>query len=354
MRVERNRKKRSRRKKFLVGTFLIILLAVTGTYAIAQNTNIFFGAIQNNDDDYAQAQDKDIQQETLESDKEAQREDMKGKEEESLNVLLVGVDDKESGQARTDTIMLANVKPKAGEVKLASIMRDSYVEIPDHQNNKINASFAYGGVDLLKDTVQENFGITIDYYATVNFNGFVEIVDTVAPEGIEVDVNEHMQYYDHSGDVQIDFSPGTHYLDGENALNYVRFRSDSENDFGRVERQQEILEIFKDELFSLRSAIKIPQLIGAIRPNLETDVPTSKMISLGKDLMLNPIDDIETMRIPGENMYTDERYSHAGIVLELDMMKNRERLHEFFELSSEEELGSIVSSDKYVDFDDSY
>ncbi|MFB4162766.1 LCP family protein [Alteribacillus sp. JSM 102045] len=341
------KKKRSHpssiKKKIYVLTFLIIIIvagAVITTFSKGGQSFADEKEKQEISNDIS-TEDKEEEESTslaAENEETPNSENKESTAEESLNFLLVGVDDEESGAARTDTIMLANLNPKEGDVKLASIMRDSYVEIPGHQNNKINASFAYGGVDLLKETVEENFNINIDYHATVNFDGFVEVVDTVAPEGLEVDIQERMYYQDNSGDVSIDFQPGTQHLNGEKTLEYVRYRSNSNNDFGRVQRQQEILSMLKDELLSAASVTKVPQLIGAVRPNLETNVSTSKMLSLGKDVLLNPVEEINTIRIPVEDSYTDQRYSHAGAVLELDMEQNSQELHNFFHGRSSESI----------------
>ncbi|MDQ0255415.1 LCP family protein required for cell wall assembly [Evansella vedderi] len=251
-----------------------------------------------------------------------------------INVLLVGLDDEED-VARTDTIMIAQYRPDEGEAKLVSLMRDTYVTIPGHGNNKINASFALGGLELLRQTIWENFKIDLHYYAQVNFDSFERIVDTLAPDGIEVDVARRMFYQ--SGSLTIDFQPGLQTMSGEEALKYVRFRSDFENDFGRVRRQQQVLSILKDEVLSISGVRRIPQLLGAIEPYIQTNVGTQDMLSYGRDLFLNSVDEIETLTIPVEGGYWDETYQHAGAVLELDWEKNRQALHEFLQVEMEEE-----------------
>ncbi|WP_240374843.1 LCP family protein [Bacillus piscicola] len=346
-------RRRSHKKKIITLTFMIIVLAFAAVFtAYTQNSLFFAKKEEEPTSDFAADEKSEMKYDDFTQDTEEKTEIKENKTEKGLNFLLVGVDDEESGGARTDTILLAHLKPKSGEVKLASIMRDSYVEIPGHQNNKINASFAFGGIDLLRQTIEENFDIPIDYYATVNFDGFVEVADTVAPEGLEIDIEKRMYYSDHSGNVNIDFYPGTQHLNGEQLLKYVRFRSDSENDFGRVARQQQVLKMLKDELLTVKSVVKVPQLIGAIRPNLDTDVPTSKMLSLGKDTLLNPVENIETIRIPADDTFIDQRYSHAGAVLELDMEKNKQQLREFFHETPEGD--QMVSGNNDNDWNKSY
>jgi LCP family protein required for cell wall assembly len=245
---------------------------------------------------------------------------------EPINILLVGVDKSNDGFARTDTIMIAQYNPLNGESKIASIMRDSYVKIPERSNNKINAAFAFGGVKLLSETIEQNFNLKINYYALINFNGFVQLVDTIAPNGLNVDIEERM----HDPNNSIDFLPGKHRFNGEDTLNYVRFRKDRENDFGRVRRQQEIITLLKNELFTVSGIVKIPKLIGMIEPLLETNIHTAKLLSLSRDVVLNPVEDIQTLRIPIEGSYEDAFYQHAGSVLQMDIDKNTKAIEQFF------------------------
>ncbi|WP_332632946.1 LCP family protein [Halalkalibacter flavus] len=246
---------------------------------------------------------------------------------EPINMLLVGMDTSKDEIARTDTIMVAQYNPTNGEAKVASIMRDAYVEIPGKSKNKINASFAFGGVELLQQTLEHNFDLKIHYYALANFDGFIKLVDTIAPNGLEVTIERKMSDPNNA----INFEPGAQRLNGEETLKYVRFRKDNENDFGRVKRQQEILQHLKNELFTISGMTKIPKLIGMLEPHVKTNMRTTKMLSLGRDVVLNPIEDIETLRIPIENSFTDAYYQHAGAVLDIDVDTNRQALTEFFD-----------------------
>ncbi len=304
-----------------------MLFLSTAAFAVIQfelGKNTATKNIDNNQTDSDEVTD-DIEDETEFNSKEPEN-------NEPINVLLIGVDTADDEPARTDTIMVAQYNPKTGDAKLASIMRDTYVEIPGYRDNKINASFFLGGPDLLRQTLEHNFGLDLHYYAMVNFDGFIEVVDTIAPNGVEVDVENRMYYS--VGNTVIDFQPGLQTFDGHDALNYVRFRSDRNNDFGRVERQQEMLSILKDELLTLSGITRVPRLVGSLEPYINTNLRTTRILSLGRDFLLNPVDDIDTLRIPVQNGYTDKHYSHAGAVLELDFEKNREAITSFFSESS--------------------
>ncbi len=138
--------------------------------------------------------------------------------------------------SRTDSIILVHVPSSGGKASLISIPRDSYVAIPGHGNNKINASFAFGGAKLLTQTIEQNTGIFIDGYLEIGFAGFANVVDSLG--GVDVCVPFDMK----DQDAAIDLKQGCQTLDGPTALGYVRARkSDPRGDIGRAERQRQFL-----------------------------------------------------------------------------------------------------------------
>jgi LCP family protein required for cell wall assembly len=163
--------------------------------------------------------------------------------------LLVGSDSREgltkaerkrlgtgsAGGLRTDTIMLVYAPP-GGKPALISIPRDSYLPIPKHGSNKINAAYAFGGPELLAQTVEQNTGLRIDGYLEIGFGGFVNIIDALG--GIEMCLPQAIK----DRDSHLDLPKGCQTLSGVNALGYVRMRkADPRGDLGRVERQREML-----------------------------------------------------------------------------------------------------------------
>lgn len=256
---------------------------------------------------------------------------------EYIHILLVGVDNESGKHGNTDTMMIAQYQPQAGKAKLVSLMRDTYVSIPGYRNNKINAAFSLGGPELLRQTIKENFDIDIHYFALIDFNGFERVVDIISPNGVEVDIEKRMFYEDIPGNLSINFQPGLQMLDGKHALEYVRYRSDNENDFGRVRRQQEMLALLKDDLLSFSGVARLPKLLGSIEPYIQTNVENKQLLAYGRNVFSKPVERLETLTIPIEGGYVDSRYSHAGAVLELDMGKNKRALHQFLELDEIEE-----------------
>jgi LCP family protein required for cell wall assembly len=163
--------------------------------------------------------------------------------------LLVGSDSREGLSAeerkrlgtgstagrRTDTIMIVYLPP-GGRPALISVPRDSYLPIPQHGSNKINAAYSYGGPKLLTQTVERNTGLRVDSYVEIGFGGFVSVIDALG--GIEMCLPNAIK--DH--DSHLNLPKGCQTLDGTTALGYVRMRkADPRGDLGRVERQREML-----------------------------------------------------------------------------------------------------------------
>lgn len=168
---------------------------------------------------------------------------------EGSNTLLVGSDSRagltaeqqqalgtgsDTGGARTDSILVLHTG--SGKSTLLSIPRDSYVEIPGHGMNKINAAFSIGGAELLAETIEHNTGLRMDGYMEIGFGGFASVVDAVG--GVRMCVENDMQ----DEKAHLDIQKGCQVLDGPTALGYVRARySDPRGDIGRAERQREFL-----------------------------------------------------------------------------------------------------------------
>ncbi|MGY6211910.1 LCP family protein [Cytobacillus firmus] len=251
---------------------------------------------------------------------------------ETKNFLLIGVDSRGEEDSRSDAIVLASYEPSGGSIKLVSLMRDSYVKIPDYQYmySKLNHAYYIGGKELLKDTIEQNFGVQIDHTAIIDFKGFTAMLDAIAPDGIEAEVSAAM-----IEDMGLDLEPGKQKLKGSDILSYVRFRHDGQSDFGRVDRQQEILIGLKDEVMNQFSSpaglARFPEVISQAMKYVETDLKIEEALSLGVKFLMNPVNDIETLRVPVEDSYENKTYEHAGSVLQLDFEENSEALKQFLD-----------------------
>lgn len=235
-------------------------------------------------------------------------EEMKSNEKSNLldgklTVALLGTDmRKDETAGRSDTLMVAFIDLDNKLVRLLSIPRDTYVYVPGHGNTKINHAFAYDGIELTNKTLAQNFNIDVEHYGIINFQGFIDVIDAVG--GVTIDVPQRMINKDEG----IDLQPGLQRLDGDQALQFVRFRSDKYGDIGRVARQQMFMAALKDELVSVNALLKIPDLSRAVADNLTSDMSGAMilhlMMSLGSEFTL------ETYYPAGEGRYADDGVSY--------------------------------------------
>lgn len=213
-------------------------------------------------------------------------------------ILLLGCDKRSNDTGRSDTIMVAFLHSANKTIDLLSIPRDTYVQIPKTgERTKINHAYAYGGVPLARSTVENYLGIEIDNYAEIDFNGFKALVDALG--GIEIDVEKDMKYRAEG----IDLKAGLQTLNGDQALQYVRFRSDAQADIGRIGRQQKFMRALAEQLLDLSSVWKLPQLISAITNNAQTDLTTEELLALATIYKDASIDNMQMEMLPGEGKY---------------------------------------------------
>ena len=219
--------------------------------------------------------------------------DLRGLENDRINILMLGVAGKgKPGQNLTDTIMIASINPKTNQVALFSIPRDLYVAIPNtNAAMKVNAVYQYGlsstGNDevtasqMLKRVIGNITGLDIDYYIVLNFDGFTRVVDTIGGVNVTSVRDIHDASYPGPGYSYetFDLPAGFHHLDGATALKYARERHDDpEGDFGRAKRQQDILQATKSKVFSagtVFNVLKLNDIFNALGDNIRTDIATA-------------------------------------------------------------------------------
>ncbi len=247
-----------------------------------------------------------------------------------MNVLLIGSDSRGEEHSRSDTLMIAHYDQKTNNVKLVSIMRDTYVDIPKHGMQKINSAFAFGGPELLRETIKQNFDIDANYYAVVDFKGFSKIIDLLAPDGITVDIPSTMEY-----GIGMTLHPGKQTLHGDQVLGYVRYRHDRLSDFGRVERQQEVLTKVKEQAISMKTLVNLPKILGTADSYIETNVDNKTILTIAKGLLAGKSKGMETLRIPIADSY-ENKNEIVGAVLDADLEKNKKALKTFLSSSEHE------------------
>lgn len=219
----------------------------------------------------------------------------------SVNILIVGLDNVDGG-SRTDAIALAIFDAENTGLRIASIPRDSRVYIPGRSWDKINHAYVYGGINLLRETLVNLTGIPIDYFVKVNYKSFPRIIDAIG--GIDIYVEKKLQYNDYSGKLFINIPKGQQHMDGKTALGYVRFRHDPLGDIGRVKRQQKFIDLVMQKLKSPSIITKIPTLVNEVIDAVDTDLAPLDALKLMQFANALPPERITMFMAPGKTGFS--------------------------------------------------
>lgn len=269
------------------------------------------------------------------------------KEDGVINILLIGNDSRQNGEdGRSDAMILLSVSTKTKKIYMTSLLRDMYVEIPGHDNNRLNAAYSFGGAELLMETVEQNLDITVNRYMSVNFEAFANLVDAVGGVDLELSsaeiewVNAYLNEYnlltekEFGTDYMDPSAEGMVHLNGPQALAYTRNRYMG-TDFGRTERQRKVL---AEVVHGLPKAVLLHpgELTDGLMPNLTTNLTQWECYCLS--LMAPQIlsYDIEQGSIPMQGTYRDASIRGMA-VLEVDFETNREHLHKLLFEPQEED-----------------
>ncbi|MDX2239301.1 MAG: LCP family protein [Leptolyngbyaceae cyanobacterium bins.302] len=204
-----------------------------------------------------------------------------------VNILVMGIDrvpGVEPGDAklftgRSDTMLLVRVDPINDSVSLLSIPRDTQVNIPGSETDKINDANVQGGATLAAQTVSSVLnGVKVDRYVRVSTDAFKELVDLLG--GVQVNVPKPMVYEDKTQKLKINLSPGFQTLNGDQAEQFARFRGDDLGDIGRVQRQQALLKALRQKLTSPTVLPRLPGLVQAMQKYIDTNLSFEEMMAL--------------------------------------------------------------------------
>ena len=275
------------------------------------------------------------------------------------NILFIGADKEKGGASRSDSIMIISVNKSAGKVIVTSILRDTHVDIPGECEAKINSAYAWGGANLLIQTIEQNFNIKIDGYAVVNFNMFTELVDGLG--GIDIEVTENEADYinnrhNYKGEKKPDeFQSGESvHLNGYQALWYARIRK-LDSDFMRTYRQRKVIaaiaenvktELVTGNVFGLISTAK------DVAPNIETSLSKSEFTSLILSMVscvsksgLEMDKLLVSQQLPFEDTWWYES-KWDGSSIAIDLSENREMLYNsIYEPVIEEETEEATTNE---------
>jgi len=205
--------------------------------------------------------------------------------EESLNVLVLGVDRRpsaaEGSTSHSDTMMLVRVSPKTGRIQLLSVPRDLLVEVEPGVEDRINTAYLYGGTQRAKALMENLTGITIDRYVIIDFEGFEDVIDALG--GVTLKVGHQIRIGIDGRRVYI--PPGKQELDGLEALAYARYRGTACGDLDRIRRQQRLVGALREQALGWNTITKLPGIVKVIHENVETNLGIVQAISLGRALV---------------------------------------------------------------------
>ena len=256
---EKNKKKKNIWSKIAIITLITVVFILSFGYAFISNKLSKVEKVEVDKSDLGI--NKDQIAETYEDSTEIK------------NIALFGVDAPDGENGRSDAIMIATIDSAHKKLKLTSIMRDSYVNIPGYGFDKINHAYAFGGPQLAIKTINENFGLDITDFVTVNFSSLPIIIDALG--GVEINITE--EEVPHIPGITY---AGTHNLTGEQALSYSRIRYAEGGDYKRTERQRTII----NALFNKALTIPVTSYVGmldTILPNIQTNMSSSTILSIG-------------------------------------------------------------------------
>lgn len=197
--------------------------------------------------------------------------------QEPFSVLILGVDEREGDKGRSDTMIVMTVNPTLKSTTMVSIPRDTYTEIVGHgTQDKLNHAYAFGGIQMSLDSVENLLDMPIDYVAEVNMEGFQDVVDAVGG----ATVNNTFEFTQDS----IHFPAGEITLSGKEALSYVRMRKeDPSGDWGRQDRQRQVIQGVLSKGKSFSSLLNYRSVFNALGDNVKTNMAFDEMVDVQKN-----------------------------------------------------------------------
>ncbi len=250
-----------------------------------------------------------------------------GKSDNVVNILLVGQDARPGeGRSRSDVMILCTFNKQTKTLTMTSFLRDLYVQIPGYSNSKLNHTYVWGGMDLLNQTLEYNFGIHVDGNLEVNFEGFAGLIDLLGGVDMELRndeanyINGKLGYYSLTGGMQ--------HLSGEQALWYARIRAlDADADFSRTNRQRKLLTALFEQ-FKNSDVSTLMALMEEAMPLITTNMSQSELLSYAAELAPLLADTtLVSQRIPADGTYTLPTVNGMSVI-KADMNAARELLED--------------------------
>ena len=242
------------------------------------------------------------------------------------NILLIGVDARDkSFSGRSDTMIVCSINSKTNTITLLSLMRDLYVEIEGYKNNKLNASYAFGGTKLLNKTIEKNLGIHIDHDVLINFSGFISAMAEVGD--LEISLSKAEVDYLLGLHPNWKLEEGVNTLNSSQLLEYVRARHLDGSDWGRTERQRKVI-MAAYKRYRSQGVGAMLDLINRVTPYIKTDMSNGEMVSTATSVVSSGMNIGKAVAVPTGNMYK-AMYVRGRAVLVPDMAAVSKAVHQY-------------------------
>ncbi|WP_185750727.1 LCP family protein [Clostridium sp. KNHs214] len=308
-------------KKILI--MLPIVLIIVGSCAYLYTHNLF-----------SKVNKKEISQK--DSDLGIKKVATEKAKDDIINIALFGVDTREKNDPKhSDCIVVLTIDEKHKDIKLSSVMRDTFVEVKGHDKTKITHAYAYGGPELALWTLNNNFDLNIKKYATVDFFNLEKIVDILGGVQIDVKPNEIKyinKFMGETSKILHDSVPtltnsGVQVLNGRQAVSYARIRSTAGGDYERTLRQRAVLNAIIDKVKN-KNKLEYPSLISKFLPLVETNLDSNEIMSIGKDVLISNITNVKQARFPLDSS-SDGKKINGIWYLVTDIEETKNSLHDF-------------------------
>ena len=249
------------------------------------------------------------------------------KNKDIINILVMGTDarDVTVERGRSDTMLIVSYNKKTAEVKLVSMLRDALVPIEDHDWNRLNTAYAFGGAGLAINTMNDLFGLDLQNFVVIDFTGAAAFIDKIG--GVDVNLTKaEVDYY--SAFIKQDLVVGVNHMDSELAMTHMRNRS-TDNDFGRARRQRDVIMAVMKKITTGMSIGEISELIDYAMNIVKTNIPAATLVSLAASILGDASKlSFSSQQVPYADSYQFAWYKRMAI-LSFDIDEAAKRVNEF-------------------------
>lgn len=245
-----------------------------------------------------------------------------------------------SFEGLSDTMLLIRFDPLSEKLTILSIPRDTRVDLEGHGVQKINSANEYGGPALATEAISELLGgVKIDKYVRLNIQGVEKLIDAIG--GVTVNVPKDMKYNDFSQHLYIDLKKGRQHLDGNKAVQFLRYRYDAYGDISRIQRQQMLMRSVVEQALKPTTILKVPQILSVIQSHLDTDLTIKELMAVGGFAAKTERSNVQMIMLPG--YFSGDGKTAVSYWLP-DDSRIQEIMAQHFEVIPEEKIASTDSS----------